>query len=140
SSRSFRARWLARSMALRVSLSILTHPLLNDDLLARPDETRALLPHAVERGLELLLGLDAAREVAAEAHGDDTLTVDDAAQLGDGRAQAPFAGVALGTELRNRQPLLLSRLAPLEWACEAALLVFVDLAPAGRFHEEVERR
>jgi hypothetical protein len=53
-------RWVARSMALRVSLSILAHPLLNDDLLAGADEARALFADAVERGVELLFGLDAA--------------------------------------------------------------------------------
>jgi len=52
--------------------------LLNDDLLAGADETLALLAHPVERGLQLLLGLDGAWEVAGDADGDDTLTVDDA--------------------------------------------------------------
>ena len=49
------------------------------------------------------------------------------------------AGVAIGAELRNRQALLLPRLAPLERCREAPLLVFVDLAPARRLHEAVER-
>src|SRR6187402_3370531 len=79
SSRSFRARWVARSMALRVSLSIVAS-LLNDDLLASANQTGALLAHAVEGCFELLLGLDSASEIAANAHGDDTLTVDDAPQ------------------------------------------------------------
>jgi hypothetical protein len=39
-------------------------PLLNDDLLAGADEPRALLADAVERGVELLGGLDAPAEVA----------------------------------------------------------------------------
>src|SRR5690242_14337823 len=84
SSRSFRARWVARSMALRVSLSIFARSLLNEDLFAGADKARALLAHAVERCFELLLGLDAAREVAADADRHDALTVNDAAQLGDG--------------------------------------------------------
>src|SRR6478609_426235 len=139
SSRSFRARWVARSMALRVSLSILAHPLLNDDLLAGADEARALFAHAVERCLELLLGLDAAREVAADAHGDDALTVDDAPQLGDGRAQASLAGVAIRAELRDRHMLRATLLPPLEGVGQAALLILVDLRPARRLDELLER-
>src|SRR5687768_13067908 len=80
SSSSLRARWVARSMALRVSLSIRGR-LLHDDFLARPDEARAFLTHAFERGVELLFGLDAAAEVAPNTHAHDPLTVDDVAQL-----------------------------------------------------------
>jgi hypothetical protein len=41
---------------------VLVHaPLLDHDLLARADEPRALLADAVERGVELLGGLDARR-------------------------------------------------------------------------------
>ena len=64
---------LPRSLggALDGVAGVLVHPwraLLHDDLLAGADEPRALLADAVERGVELLLGLDAAGEVAAEAH------------------------------------------------------------------------
>src|SRR5690606_2663559 len=54
-------------------------PLLNDDLLAGADEACTLFTYAVERGLELLFGLDTAREVAADVDGDDALAGDDAA-------------------------------------------------------------
>src|SRR5437660_106838 len=78
SSSSFRARWVARSIALRVSL-FMSGALLHDDFLARANEPAALLANPVERRLELLLGLDAAAEVAGKAHRSDALTIDDQA-------------------------------------------------------------
>ncbi len=79
---------------LRVSLA-------EDDFLARPDETRALLTYAVERSLQLLLSLDAVGEVAPNTNAHHALTVDEAPQLRHGSAQAPLARVAIRTKLRN---------------------------------------
>ena len=65
--RSPRACWVARSIALRVSLSMDALPYLHHDGLAFTDEPLALLPDALERLFELLLIGDATGEVAREA-------------------------------------------------------------------------
>ncbi len=53
-------------------------------------------------------------KVASQAHAHNSLAVNDAAKLGDGRSKSSVAGIALGAKLRNRQALLLPDLAPLK--------------------------
>src|SRR5262249_18185914 len=98
--------------------------------------TRALLADTVERGLELLLCLDTPRKVAADAHHHDPLAVDDAPQFGNGCAQAPLTGVAVGAKLWDRHVPLVTFLATIARLGEPAPLVLVDLRPA-RCHDEL---
>ena len=68
------------SRALDAISGVLVHPcalLLNQDLLAGTDELQALLLQARQGLVELLFGLDAAREVAGSGDPDDAVTVDD---------------------------------------------------------------
>ena len=51
--------------------------LLDDDLFAGADKTRALLAYTVQCGVKLLRCLDAVCKVTADVHGDDTLAIDD---------------------------------------------------------------
>src|SRR6266566_7911486 len=88
--------------------------LLHDDFLARSNQACAFLADPFERSVELFLRLDSTAEVAPETDADDSLTVDDAAQLCDGISQSAVTGIALGAKLRNGRALLLSRLASLE--------------------------
>ena len=109
------------------------HPLfpsVHDDLLAGADEARALFAHAVERSFELLLGLDAPGEVAADANRHDALAIDDAAQLADGGAETAAARITVSAKLRER----LGHLEPdavRAWAARAAADWLAATARAG---------
>ena len=94
---------------------------------------QAFVAEGVQRGVELFLALDPAREIRPEADLDQPGALLDLQELFHRFGEPHRAGIQVGPELRDRdRPGRARRNAALERLGDAAALVLIEVFPAGR--------
>jgi hypothetical protein len=113
--------------------------LLDQNLLSRPQVVQAVVAKGVQRGDQLFLVLDPAREVRSDIDFDQSCPFLEQQQLVHGPTKARRARIEVGPQFWNRDRPRHTRLAAaLEWFGDPVPLVFVKFFPTGRRLERIE--